>query len=311
MHIDTDGSIEGLSGLVIASTFARFTQMCEQYPAKLVTLFENNRILLIKDNDRHQEWAALIDDHPWLKDQRSIYRLTDTPDDDVSNSLFLHNRYMTDLLDIDGMHLLTGENQIDGFFCLMNRRRPHRDLLLQSFNDKNLISDNLIVYHDNPFKHISMESFDQFDDLQDFNSNGSWQDGNINKFYNSHSLEIVAEYSYTKRYFSEKTAKPLLAGMPFMTVAAKGQLDYLRSMGFITYSDYLDESYDSEDSLEKRIEIITKNLFDLANKPGSFLKLYSNTRLIAKHNQNMMLARLGQEKYHMADKLRNFIERMT
>ena len=41
-------------------------------------------------------------------------------------------------------------------------------------------------------------------------------------------------------FISEKTYKPISIGMPFMSLGNPGTLEYLRSKGFITFSDWID-----------------------------------------------------------------------
>lgn len=283
--------------------------LAASFKNKLETLLSKNKLLLVEDIDRHIKWRELIADHPWLGENKRIYKITDTPDHENPNTLFIHGVFLNTHLNIDGIHLLDGKNDHDSFFCLMNKQRLHRDLLIRSLHVNNLLSNNYVTYHENPYADITVRNAAKFSDLSGFNESSSqWADGNINRFYNIHALELVPEYSHKLIYFSEKTAKPLLAGMPFMTVAAKGQLAYLKKMGFKTFDQYWDESYDQEEDLEKRISMIVDNLRKLAATPGKMLEIYKDSRQIAEHNRDNLLAFKGKQSYHMAKQLREFIE---
>ena len=283
--------------------------LAESFKNKLETLLLKNKLLIIENIDRHQKWRDLIVDHPWLNDNKSIYKITDTPDYEDSNTLFLHGVFLNTHLDIGGIHLLDGKNNQDTFFCLMNTQRQHRDLLIRSLHVNDLLSKNYVTYHENPYADITVRSAAKFSDLPGFNEPlTGWKDGIINRFYNTHSLELVPEYSHKLIYFSEKTAKPLLAGMPFMTIAAKGQLAYLKKMGFKTFDQYWDESYDQEEDLEKRVNMIVDNVKALSSNPGRMLEIYRDSRQLAEHNRDNLLAFKGKQSYHMAKQLREFIE---
>jgi hypothetical protein len=294
---------------IIIMNISTLRLLATTFKSKLETVLATNKLLIIEDIDRHIRWRELVDDHPWLGSNPSIYKITDSPDLEDPQTLFLHGVFLNSHLNIDGLHLLDGKNHVDSFFCLMNKQRPHRDLLIRALANADLLTKHHVIYHENPYADIGLRSAAQFSDLAGFNDAPSqWADGHINRFYNTHALELVPEYSHKLIYFSEKTAKPLLAGMPFMTIAAKGQLAYLKEMGFKTFDQYWDESYDQEEDLVKRINMIVDNIEALQSNPGKLLAIYRDSRQIAEHNRDHLLAFKGQQSYHMAKQLRQFIE---
>jgi hypothetical protein len=64
-------------------------------------------------------------------------------------------------------------------------------------------------------------------------------------------------------HITEKTFKAIALEMPFILVAPAGSLDYMRSYGFKTFSDVIDESYDDETDDFKRIDRVTQLLKDI------------------------------------------------
>jgi hypothetical protein len=64
----------------------------------------------------------------------------------------------------------------------------------------------------------------------------------------------------TGRFASEKTYKPLLSGHPIIAVSTPGHLEYLRKLGFQTWSPWIDESYDLEPNIDKRIGMIANEI---------------------------------------------------
>ena len=302
--------------------------LCDNFISKLKILFENNILLVIDDQDCHQQWRELAEDYPWLKEAESIYRITDIPDEQDKKTLYIQSDFLTKLLDVNGVHLLDRKNDADGFFCLMYTKRLHRDLLFEKLRDSNFIGDsNLIIYHtipnntmpdyhEMPDYHASADNYilaekkrSSFVDLVGFNQSSShWQDGQISPPYNKYALELVVETSMNVIFHTEKTSRPLLAGMSVMNLGAPGHLASLRSIGFKTFDQFWNESYDIEPDLDKRINMILDNLKTLAATPGMMLDIYKQTKHIAEHNRNNILAIKGQAPFRDADKLKNFIE---
>lgn len=58
-------------------------------------------------------------------------------------------------------------------------------------------------------------------------------------------------------HLTEKILRPIACGKPFILASTHGALEYLRSYGFRTFGDVIDESYDLEtDSLQRMNKII-------------------------------------------------------
>jgi len=68
-----------------------------------------------------------------------------------------------------------------------------------------------------------------------------------------------------RNHLTEKTFKAIALEMPFILVAPAHSLEYLRNYGFKTFSDVIDESYDTEVNDFKRIERVGQLLQDLDN----------------------------------------------
>jgi len=69
---------------------------------------------------------------------------------------------------------------------------------------------------------------------------------------------IVTETIYydDKRHLTEKIFKPIVARRPFILAAAPGNLAYLRSYGFQTFDQWIDERYDDEPDPGIRMRMI-------------------------------------------------------
>lgn len=74
------------------------------------------------------------------------------------------------------------------------------------------------------------------------------------------------------RALSEKTFKPILFKHPFMLIAVPGSLQLLRDLGYRTFSECIDESYDNETDDSKRVYMVAKEAERLCNLSDSELK---------------------------------------
>jgi hypothetical protein len=68
-----------------------------------------------------------------------------------------------------------------------------------------------------------------------------------NLFYQS-LISVVTEtnFVYMDVFFTEKTWKPIANYHPFILIGPYKSLEYLKSLGYKTFSDFFDESYDDE-----------------------------------------------------------------
>lgn len=77
-------------------------------------------------------------------------------------------------------------------------------------------------------------------------------------------LNVVVEtvYQYPYPYITEKTFRPILHKRPFVLIGAPNSLKFLKSIGFKTFENYWDESYDSmqdpNDRMSAVVDIIIK-----------------------------------------------------
>lgn len=73
---------------------------------------------------------------------------------------------------------------------------------------------------------------------------------------------IVTEtvFYYDKLHLTEKIFKPIVMKQPFMLLAAPGNLAYLKSYGFKTFEGIIDESYDSIQDPDARIDAVVAQL---------------------------------------------------
>ena len=104
-------------------------------------------------------------------------------------------------------------------------------------------------------------------------------------------LYLVTETVATGRrhHITEKTFKPIAMGMPFVLVATRGSLEYLRSYGFRTFNHLWDESYDTiDDPIERGIALVRTLMWITKLSEDEFANLLYQCRPIIEHNRALL-----------------------
>ena len=102
-------------------------------------------------------------------------------------------------------------------------------------------------------------------------------------------------------FVTEKTAKPLMAGRPFIMLGGKHYLKHLRSLGFQTFSPVIDESYDEISNEQERV-IAAFNSFRALSELDPE-EVYRKLTSVLVHNQQMM-----HSKQALTQRARDFLE---
>ena len=81
-------------------------------------------------------------------------------------------------------------------------------------------------------------------------------------WYDHTYFSIVCEtfVSANEKFISEKSFKPIAFYHPFITLAPPNTLIFLKEMGFETFNNLFDESYDEEPNYIKRISRLVENV---------------------------------------------------
>lgn len=103
-------------------------------------------------------------------------------------------------------------------------------------------------------------------------------------FYNQFDIEIACEtYCYGNAFFpTEKTVRPIAAGKPFVLFGPVDFLQRLQQMGFRTYSEFWDESYDKLEGHQRWISI--QRVLDYIQQQHS-ANWIKSVNTVAEHNR--------------------------
>lgn len=107
--------------------------------------------------------------------------------------------------------------------------------------------------------------------------------------YNQTAYSVVAETCWQNHFsfFTEKTAKPIIARRLFVMFAGQGYLQNLRALGFRTFDSVIDESYDLEPDDLVRWQQAWAQVEWLKNQPQA--KILEQIRPIVEHNFVIMM----------------------
>lgn len=126
-------------------------------------------------------------------------------------------------------------------------------------------------------------------------------------FYKSSLINIISEtYFFSKEiHLTEKTWKPIAFKQPFIMVGSKGSLQHLKDLGFKTFNDFWDESYDQCDDEERMIK-----LFSIINSIATWntkqqQKFMSRVQDIVEYNFNHLCTMHDTELDYIKDKYGN------
>jgi hypothetical protein len=104
---------------------------------------------------------------------------------------------------------------------------------------------------------------------------------------------IVTEtvFYHDKLHLTEKIFKPIVAQRPFMLAAAPGNLAYLKSYGFQTFDQWIDESYDTIADPDQRLQAIVDQTQRLcAMSDVELRQMHQEMLPVLEHNFNHLWA---------------------
>lgn len=94
----------------------------------------------------------------------------------------------------------------------------------------------------------------------------NWYDAcrSYGQVWNKYLIEVVSETDAMDNFwFTEKTANCLATGKPFVLVSGTGSVKRLQDMGFQTFGEIIDETYDQATHPYDRVQRIVKSLHTL------------------------------------------------
>lgn len=117
--------------------------------------------------------------------------------------------------------------------------------------------------------------------------------------HNKSFVNIVTESSYEDNFifFTEKTFKPIYCAQPFILIGNPYSLRKLKELGFKTFSQWWDESYDEEVDFTRRYEKIVKLMEDISSwSLDECLNITQQMEEVFIHNFNILISKTEQDQ---------------
>ena len=207
------------------------------------------------------------------------------------------------------------------FDALLGMVRPHRDFVYHAIESKNLQQKILTTYanqdyindwsNNNDFKtHFEWEpDIENFDDTVKLSTDYVQYRGlqiALSRIipiqvYNRTAYSIVAETGWHNQYsfFTEKTAKPIMARRLFVMFSGYKFLQNLRTLGFQTFDTVIDESYDLMYNDNDRWSAAFEQVQRLCNMDQA--EVFAKIAPAVEHNYHLVMN--TDWKQHMLDQL--------
>ena len=192
------------------------------------------------------------------------------------------NTYQDDIVEY------TPVNEKNLFLNYNRNPRPHRveflsNLLNADIFNRGLISIGKVIDGDNEFLiNNTPITIDDTYDLK-FNMACSITKSDYEKTFISVISETLVDEDTL--FITEKTWKPIMVGHPFIIFGNQGTLKYLKSIGYKTFSPWINEEYDDISNSTIRLNKIVNELDKLSKKSvEELLNIRKEMKDVCKHN---------------------------
>lgn len=122
--------------------------------------------------------------------------------------------------------------------------------------------------------------------------------------YFSLVTETVFDYPYSFR--TEKIWKPMAMGHPWIAVANHGYYRDMRNLGFRTFGDLIDESFDAIEDNQQRLERIAQEVEWLCKQ--DLAKFAKESYNVCKYNQQLLADLRSKTRQQLPDRISKFLK---
>lgn len=193
------------------------------------------------------------------------------------------------------------------FDILLGQFREHRTLIYDYINSNHL-KDQVLMTYINYQEKISADKnsdtwFWEDEGLEIIDTDLKWTVGQVRYYgqqmslsqvvpiqaYNQTAFSLVTETNFASNYVfhTEKIVKPILACRLFIVFGGRHYLKNLHRLGFKTFNNIIDESYDDEPDYQRRGNLICNQIAYLLQQDQK--QVLDAIRPIVEHNKKIML----------------------
>jgi hypothetical protein len=224
----------------------------------------------------------------------------------------------------------SGYNKPYDFDVLLGARRPHRDYVMLALQHSGMLDRSIVTYREMFTGGVIDTWTEQVQSAYPGtrlqypyvspNLDPAWEVQenlvkNISPYmpyemYRRTNYTIICETLGTSDtfFFSEKTTKPLLGRRLFVMFGAVGFLSNLRQLGFETFGQVIDESYDKIENHVRRFDLAFQQVQWLSEQDPK--EIYSLIQGELEHNCNLVQTLKHQTLKQMHNLLKTKIPRL-
>ena len=187
------------------------------------------------------------------------------------------------------------------FMCIKRDDRRHRDILLDLLTQKGMTNNAVTLSNprNNRIKYKDLvRSYGEGIYAMEYTWYDRWPSVEL---YQQTHFEIVGEtfgeMGNDAFFPTEKIVKPIVMYHPFVVAGSYKFLENLKSFGFKTFDTVIDESYDDEIDMTKRMHKVAECVQSILTMGSD--KFYFQTRDICEHNYYTMIGLQGMCKTNL------------
>lgn len=199
------------------------------------------------------------------------------------------------------------------FDVLLGCKRNHRDFVYdyihqKQLNDKIILSyhqradldlrtANRFIFEDEDCEFVKSVYTHTVDPVRYHNHAMTLSQVIPLQIYNNSYYSLIAETNFDNQFnfYTEKIVKPILGQRLFIVIAGRHYLQNLRNMGFKTFDNVIDESYDNETDHHLRWKMAMQQFERLAlGDPKLILK---QIEPIVSHNYKVMMTKKWYDEF--------------
>jgi hypothetical protein len=247
----------------------------------------------------------------WLKENPKEFKMNPLPYSHFENDVYLTSKQMLEKNDLPTFEeqIIYKENNLNDiklFNNLNKKPREHRiwfysKLFYNDLLNKGMVSMNQIPVSNRRYCNVFMdekyvEEFAKTLPSLIYNVSNEIEDtgfyiNRVNyKVCDDSWISVISEARFEDEegtvFLSEKVFKPIASHHPFIVMGNKHSLRELKKLGYKTFSNWIDESYDELDNLE-RMDAIIKVLKDI-DKIENKIEWFKSMEDVLKFNYRIL-----------------------
>ena len=205
------------------------------------------------------------------------------------------------------------------FVCYNNRPCDNRTKMVDALAKHDLIKEGIVTYKKGTRTPEHMLSFQYFkgpmsltDPLEEdfeLHSKPEFFPSAWPKSYHTGLVDIVTESRILEKEFqmTEKTIKPIATSKPFLVLGCSGYHQWLKDTRHIEmYDEIFDYTFDSDTSVDARIEGICENINRIRNEDP--IKIMAKVKDKVEHNLHTYIKRVEDLTYSIPKSIKSLID---